>query len=100
MGSVQSWLFCHTSHLDISVAPYATLIQALEEDCCALLSPHSGPVLEVDPWVYSSSQNGEQECAAWLPPVSVLLSQIHTWDVFPAQHDKSASTQQRGIELC
>lgn len=89
-------LYCSTSCLDAFVALYAALIWALR----ALLSPHSGPVLYVGLWVCYSRQNRQQQCAALFSLISSLLSQTHTWDPSPAQHDKSASSQGRGVELC
>lgn len=88
-GCVQSRLCCHTSFFHLSVSLYAVGHYCHSQWTCFRGS--------LD--VCSKTWKEEHNCAAGLPSVSILFSQIHTWHLFPAQHNKSVSTQGRGTGL-
>lgn len=88
-GCVQSRLCCNSSCFDLSVS-----LSAVGHYCHYQWSCFMG-----NPSMSVPRDKRKRRLCCWTSPVSILLSQIHTWRLFPAQHNISVPTQGRGTEL-
>lgn len=88
-GCVQSRLCCHSSCFDLSVS-----LSAVGHYCHYQWSYFMG-----NPWMCAPRDKRKRGLWCWTCPISILLSQIHTWHLLPAQHNKSVPAQGRAMEL-